>query len=86
MRNNLTMLAGEDSGGLSTGEHIPEKDGIYANLLILEMMASEKKTLKQLCDEIKEMADCEFFTDRIDIELENDKKADEISQKFSKSP
>lgn len=84
MRKNQTILAGEDSGGLSTGDHIPEKDGLYANLLILEMMASENKTLSQLVSEIKEIAGCEFYTDRIDIELENDEKAEEILDDFLK--
>ena len=84
MRKNKAILAGEDSGGLSTGEHIPEKDGLYANLLILEMMASENKTLCQLVKEIKEFAGCEFYTDRIDIELENDELAEEIMDNFLK--
>ena len=84
MRNNETILAGEDSGGLSTGEHIPEKDGIFANLLIIEMMAYYKKPLYKLVEEILEFAGCEFFTDRVDISLENDKKANEIIENFSK--
>ena len=84
MRKNKSILAGEDSGGLSTGEHIPEKDGLYANLLILEMMASENKTLNQLVEELKEFAGCEFYTDRVDIELESDEKADEIIDNFLK--
>ena len=85
MRKNKTILAGEDSGGLSTGEHIPEKDGLYANLLILEAMAKTNKTLCQLVDEIKEFAACEFFTDRVDIKLENDEVADKILNKFLKA-
>lgn len=84
MRNNETILAGEDSGGLSTGEHIPEKDGIFANLLIIEMMAYYKKPLYKLVEEILDFAGCEFFTDRVDISLENDKKANEIIETFSK--
>lgn len=84
MRKNVTILAGEDSGGLSTGEHIPEKDGLYANLLILEMLATENKTLKQLVEEIKEFAGCEFYTDRVDIELQNDDIAEEIMDNFLK--
>ena len=84
MRKNDCILAGEDSGGLSTGEHIPEKDGLYANLLIIEMLAKENKTLHQLVEEIKDFAGCEFFTDRIDIELESDEKAEIIMDDFLK--
>ena len=83
MRKDYAILAGEDSGGLSTGEHIPEKDGIYANLLILEMMASENKTLNQLVKELKEFANCEFFTDRVDVKLENENNANALMEKFN---
>ena len=85
MRKTDTILAGEDSGGLSTGEHIPEKDGIYANLLILEMMARENKTLNELTKEIKDFAGCEFFTDRVDIKLTSDKDSVVLEEKFAKT-
>ena len=74
MRNNETILAGEDSGGLSIGAHIPEKDGILACLLILEMLADTNKTLNQLVFEIKEFASCEFYTDRVDVKVDNESK------------
>lgn len=83
MRANETILAGEDSGGLSTGEHIPEKDGLYANLLILEMMASEKKPLYRIKEDTINFAGCEFYTDRVDIKLDDDKKAIDLMVKFA---
>lgn len=82
MRNNETILAGEDSGGLSIGEHIPEKDGLLANLLIIEMISKTNKTLTELQKELMEFTNCTFYTDRVDIKLENDKKTQEISEKF----
>ncbi len=83
MRKNETILAGEDSGGLSSGNHIPEKDGIYANLLILEMMAYKNKSLKELVNEIKEFIGINFYTDRIDIKLENENQAKKLKEKFN---
>ncbi len=80
MRKNETILAGEDSGGLSCGNHISEKDGIFANLLILEMLSKENKTLNQLVQEIKEFTNCEFYTDRVDVKLKNE--AIQIQEKF----
>ena len=82
MRENKTLLAGEDSGGLSIGEHIPEKDGLLANLLIIEMLAGEKKTLNKLISELKEFAKCEFYTDRIDVKLEDNTQAQNLTEKF----
>lgn len=84
MRNNDVILAGEDSGGLSIGSHIPEKDGLLANLLILEMVANENKTLFELNKDIKDFAGCEFYVDRVDVGLKDQIEADNLVDKFSK--
>lgn len=52
MTEGKVIIGGEESGGLGTSLHIPERDGIFNGLLIMEMMAVRKKTLKQLCDEL----------------------------------
>lgn len=67
MRLNQVIIGGEESGGLSVSGHIPEKDGLIANLLIMEAMASTGKKLIELQDEIYELAGCKFYTDRIDL-------------------
>lgn len=43
------LIGGEESGGLSTAIHIPERDGLFNAMLLLEVMAVTKKSLKQLC-------------------------------------
>ena len=72
MRKNDVIIGGEESGGLSIKGHIPEKDGLLANLLILETMADTGKSLVELQEEISNIAGSKFFTDRIDLKL-NDK-------------
>lgn len=84
MRKTPTILAGEDSGGLSTGLHIPEKDGIFANLLILEAVCALKKPLSQLKKEILEFAGQEFFQSRVDIKLKSDEEKNTVMEKFVK--
>jgi alpha-D-glucose phosphate-specific phosphoglucomutase len=42
------MLGGEESGGLSILGHIPDKDGILACLLVTEMVARRKATLREM--------------------------------------
>lgn len=71
MRKYNPVIAGEDSGGLSIQGHIPEKDGILANLLILEAMAYENKALVELGDDLHNFAGATFYNDRIDEKLEN---------------
>ncbi len=82
MRKNPAILAGEDSGGLSAGSHIPEKDGIFANLLIIEMVSALNKPLNSLVQDIIEFAGCEFFTDRVDIRLDDEEKIKKIQDEF----
>lgn len=86
MRENDTILAGEDSGGLSIGSHIPEKDGIFANLLILEAVCSTKKPLSELKKEAVKFAGQEFFQDRVDIRLKLNEEKEAVMKKFSKMP
>jgi phosphomannomutase len=54
MSEKKILIGGEESGGLGTILHIPERDGLFNALLVLEIMATEKKTLKNLCDELDE--------------------------------
>ena len=71
MRKNKVIIGGEESGGLSIQGHIPEKDGLLANLLILEAIADSGKFLWELQEEIYELAENKFFTDRLDLKLDN---------------
>lgn len=70
MRLNEVIIGGEESGGLSISGHIPEKDGLVANLLIMEVMAVTGKKLTELQKEIYELTGCKFYTDRIDLKTE----------------
>jgi phosphomannomutase len=45
LRGGQFLLAGEESGGLSIRGHVPEKDGILACVLMLELVACEGKPL-----------------------------------------
>ena len=46
-RCNL-LLGGEEASGLTTKGHVPDKDGIWANLLVMEMMAHYGKSLGEI--------------------------------------
>lgn len=83
MRKYNPIIAGEESGGLSIKGHIPEKDGILANLLILEAMAYEGKSLVQLQDDLKDFVGCEFINTRVDKKLENFEEVKPTIEKYS---
>ena len=82
MRLNKVIIGGEESGGLSIQGHIPEKDGLLANLLVLEVMASEGKRLTELQKEIYELAECRFYTDRVDLRKTSRDDIDSIIEEF----
>ncbi len=48
------LIGGEESGGIGVKGHIPERDGIYSALLVLEKMAWEGKTLAAMVEELEE--------------------------------
>ncbi len=45
------VMGGEESGGFTMQGHVPEKDGILACLLVAEMVAATKKSLKTLTED-----------------------------------
>lgn len=69
MRQKDILIGGEESGGMSFKGHIPEKDGIMANLLLVEMMAFEGKPLSQIWDDLQEEIGDRFTYLRADLRL-----------------
>ncbi len=85
MLTENVIIGGEESGGLSILGHIPEKDGILADLLMCEVAAIENKPLsivfKNIMDEYGEV-----YTDRINIHLKNDEQKNAIMLKLKVDP
>ena len=46
------LVGGEESGGIAVKGHIPERDGIWVGLLLLEAMVKTGKSLRELIDEV----------------------------------
>jgi phosphomannomutase len=47
------LLGAEESGGIGFPGHIPERDGILAGLMLLEMLATEKVSVNKLIANLK---------------------------------
>ena len=73
LENREVFLAGEESGGLSVDDHVPEKDGIYACLLMAEVVAVEGKPLKQVLADVFAAIGREYHTKRINVHLDKAK-------------
>jgi phosphomannomutase len=63
------LIGGEESGGTGIKNHIPERDGILIGLLLVEIMATNGKTLGQLIDGVMDELGQRFVYLRRDIEL-----------------
>ena len=46
------LVGGEESGGMAVMGHVPERDGIFIGLVILEMMAKRGKELSRLVSDL----------------------------------
>ena len=62
------LIGGEESGGIGLSRHLPERDGIFINLLFLDLLAATGKSCTRL---IREMWDefGEFHYDRRDLHI-----------------
>jgi len=78
MLNGKIIIGGEESGGLSIKGHIPEKDGLLANLLLLEIQAYLKNEygnfyLSDYLNRIYEEFGT-FYNTRLDLDIPEDRK------------
>jgi phosphomannomutase len=64
------LMGGEESGGLASRGHIPERDGIFNGLLLLEAVAVSGKSLPELFAEIEELTGFRHFYGRNDLRLQ----------------
>ncbi len=76
------IIGGEESGGLGTKAHLPERDGIYLGLMLCEMMAARGKTLGALVQELMDEFGHHEFK-RVDLHV-TEKVKGTIMKKFEK--
>jgi phosphomannomutase len=67
------LVGGEESGGIAVKGHIPERDGIWDGLLLLDLMTKTGKTLTQLVEDIYAVVG-KFVFERNDLHLEESLK------------
>lgn len=71
MMEHDAMIGGEESGGYAFRGHVPERDGILANLYLLDLMVRTGKTPTQLLDTLFEKVGAHYY-DRIDTRLSSE--------------
>jgi phosphoglucomutase len=78
------ILGGEESAGLTVKGHFPEKDGILACLLVIEMVASRGASLGEMLEELFRK-DGALYSERVGIKLTPEVK-DRLQKRLSSDP
>ena len=78
------LIAAEESGGVGVKGHLPERDGTYIGLLLAEIMATQKKKLNELVDDLMNEFGWHYFN-RYDARL-TEKDKNRIMAFYKKSP
>lgn len=73
MIKESVILAGEESGGIALNDHVPERDGIWSALTILELMQVTGKSISELINEVYRITGPFHFL-RKDLKLPQSKK------------
>jgi phosphomannomutase len=68
MLDREILIGGEESGGIGLSRHLPERDGIFINLLFLDLLAASGKSCTELIRDMwREFG--EFHYDRRDLHV-----------------
>jgi len=66
------MMGGEESGGFGFGMHLPERDGIYADLLLLDLFLRERAAgrwpVSRIVEHLHEIAGPSYYR-RVDVHV-----------------
>ena len=83
LKRNDVIFGGEESGGYGIPEYLPERDGIFSALNILEYLFLEEKSLSEVIEEIfKEFGEAHYG--RVDLKVEE--RAKEKIEELKKEP
>ncbi|MCO5231551.1 MAG: hypothetical protein M9958_10385 [Chitinophagales bacterium] len=67
------LVGGEESGGIAVKGHIPERDGVWNALVLMEFMAITGKSIDELINEIYDIVGS-FAFERYDLHITEDLK------------
>ena len=63
------LIGGEESGGVGFGMHLPERDALFAAMLVLEALVEGRKPLGARLDDLQQRHGGASHYDRLDLRL-----------------
>jgi phosphomannomutase len=85
MMETGAIAAGEESGGYAFAGHLPERDGTFAGLLFLDLMARAGKKPSELVEELYARVGRHYY-DRTDVHLAPDQREAAIARVAAARP
>lgn len=76
------ILIGEESGGLTIKDHIPEKDGFLAISELLELMATENKPIGEILKDVNNLLGADYRSECINVSFPSEEKKTEVVNSF----
>ncbi|THF87356.1 phosphoglucomutase/phosphomannomutase family protein [Deinococcus sp. KSM4-11] len=74
------LIGGEESGGIGVQGWLPERDGLFNGLLLLETVAASGKGLGEQFAEIEALTGMQHHYDRVDLHLSGDLDREGLKQ------
>ena len=78
------FIGGEESGGVGFGSFLPERDALYAAMILLNGIADQSKYLYQSLDEIQEKFGPSFYN-RVDMKFTNELEKSNLEKYISEN-
>lgn len=85
LRTGQYLIGGEESGGLSIMNHVPEKDGILACLLMAELVAYERKPIKKILADLAKRVGT-FTNTRLTLKLDKNVHMEFLIERLKLNP
>lgn len=79
-RTSDFVIAGEESGGITTGGHVNDKDGVWANLVVLDALAYYERPFGAVWDDLSRTAGREWRLGRVDLDGPEEVKDDLVTR------
>jgi phosphomannomutase len=86
MLTGEVLVGGEESGGVGFGMHLPERDALFAALLLLEALVEGGLPLGERIDALQKRCDGASHYDRLDLRLKDMASRQRLEQLLANQP
>ncbi len=80
------LVGGEESGGVGFGMHLPERDALFAALLLIEALVAGGQPLGERIDALQQRCGGPSHYDRLDLRLRDMASRERLEQRLAATP